>query len=133
MASILRKASEQGIALPNLDSFTDSFLSVLKLPEERQLIQKMGSFGRTLENAAHKLEPHLVLNYCRDIIADFHSYFTKYRNTERVISSDLPKTHARLALIWALKQTIYNALNVLGIDAPDRMYSNDSSLREDSE
>ena len=54
-------------------------------------------------------------------IAQFHAYYTKYKKTERVISDDPRKTAARLFLVWALKQTLANALVVLGVSAPDRM------------
>ena len=73
------------------------------------------------EHAAQALEPHKVVFYLQETIAAFHSYYTKYKNTERVISEDERKTTARLYLIWTLKQTLANALSVLGVSAPDRM------------
>ena len=38
-----------------------------------------------------------------------------------LIVEDERKTAARLYLIWAVKQTLANALAVLGVSAPERM------------
>ena len=66
--------------------------------------------------------------WLQETIAAFHGYYTKYKKTERVISDDARKTTARLYLVWALKQTLRNALAVLGISAPERM---DAPVAED--
>jgi len=71
--------------------------------------------------AGTALEPHRVLYFCQDLISDFHSYYSKYKKTERVITDDKTKTQGRLALVAALKQTLKSAFLILGVDAPDVM------------
>jgi arginyl-tRNA synthetase len=78
-------------------------------------------FPELVAHAATALEPHKVVFYLQETIAQFHGYYTKYKKTERVISGDEAKTTARLFLVWAVKQTLANALSVLGVSAPDRM------------
>ncbi len=119
-AAILRKAAEQGIAPPRYDEQT---ISALQLPEEIDLIKRVLQLPELIAFAAQALEPHRVVFYLQETIAQFHSYYTKYKKTERVITDDLQKTAARLWLVSAVKQTLANALAVLGVSAPERMDS----------
>jgi arginyl-tRNA synthetase len=120
-ASILKKASEQGHAFVGLDGLTPAMLARLTLPEERAMLTKMSRLPEVVVGAADALEPHRVLYFCQELIAEFHSYFTKYKKTERVISDDHEKTQGRLALVAAVKATLKSAFAILGIDAPDHM------------
>jgi arginyl-tRNA synthetase len=122
-AQILKKAAEQGKAFVGGDAVTDAQLAKLTLPEERALLKKMAMLPDVVQGAAEALEPHRVLTYCQDLIAELHGYYTKYKKTERVISDDDDKTQGRLALIAALKQTLSNAFAMLGVDAPEHMAS----------
>lgn len=122
-AQILKKAVEQGKPFVGLDKLTDAQLAQLVLPEERAMLKKMGALADVVELAAHTLEPHKVLTYCQELISEFHSYFTKYKKTERVISDDEDKTQGRLALVAALKTTLQSAFAMLGIAAPEHMAS----------
>ena len=85
------------------------------------MLKKMSALPENVAHAAAALEPHRVLYYCQELISDFHSYFTKYKKTERVVSDDKTKTQARLALVAALKKTLKSAFLILGVDAPEQM------------
>ena len=117
-AAILRKAQEERGVSPTYDLDT---LSALKLPEEMDLIKRVLHFPDLVAAAAQSLEPHRIVFYLQETIAAFHAYYTKYKKTERVISDDARKTAARLYLVWAIKQTLRNALALLGVSAPERM------------
>ena len=117
-AAILRKAQEERGLSPSYDVET---LSLLRLPEEMDLLKRVLQFPELIASAAQTLEPHRVVFYLQETIAAFHAYYTKYKKTERVISEDAGKTAARLYLVWAIKQTLRNALQVLGVSAPDKM------------
>src|SRR5437868_8623606 len=118
-AAILRKAKEDRGLEPAYDS---DALSALELPEEVDLVKRILAFPELVASAAQSLEPHRVVFYLQETIAAFHGYYTKYKKTERVISDDPRKTSARLYLVWALAQTLHNALEgILGVTAPDRM------------
>jgi arginyl-tRNA synthetase len=117
-AAILRKAQEERGLSPSYDP---EALSALRLPEEMDLLKRMLQFPELVASAAQTLEPHRIVFYLQETIAAFHAYYTKYKKTERVISDDARKTAARLYLVWALKQTLRNGLQVLGVSAPDRM------------
>jgi arginyl-tRNA synthetase len=117
-AAILRKAAEEKGLTPKYDF---AALSALTLPEELELVKRLLTFPEVIAGAAAALEPHRVVFYLQETIAQFHGYYSKYKKTERVISDDPAKTAARLYLVWAVKQVLRNALAVLGVSAPERM------------
>lgn len=116
MASILAKAQ---FTLPKAFGLAEQ--EKLKLPEERELLLRAAELDEVVKDAANALEPHRLIYFCQELVKIFHGYFTKYRHTEKIISDDQEKSQARLSLIFAVKQTIFNALNILGISAPERM------------
>ena len=117
-AAILRKARDERGLTPVWDA---SAIAALQLPEEIDLIKRVLQLPELIAHAAEALEPHKVVFYLQETIAQFHSYYTKYKKTDRVISDDARKTSARLFLVWAVQQTLANALAVLGVSAPERM------------
>jgi arginyl-tRNA synthetase len=119
-ASILKKAAEKGVALVGADALTDAQLAKLVLPEEKAMLKKLSQLTDAVSSAAEKLEPHHVLYFCQELIADFHSYYTQYKS-DPVISDDVDKTQGRLALVAALKHTLASAFGILGISAPEHM------------
>lgn len=120
MATILEKAKEKGISVDPL-AFDENNMRSLSLPEERELLLKIAELPEVVLDAAEHLEPHRLIYFSQDLIKSFHSYFTKYRHSEKIISDDIDKTKARLSLVFALKLTIHNALQILGLSAPDYM------------
>jgi len=123
-ASILKKAEEKGVRFVGASALTPAQLARLVLPEEKAMLKKMSLLGDVVAGAAEKLEPHHVLYYCQELIADFHSYYTQYKS-DPIISDDAEKTQGRLALVAALKQTLKSAFAILGIAAPEHMEAQD--------
>jgi arginyl-tRNA synthetase len=132
-ASILRKAKDSGVEFVGFDKVTDEHLAALVLPEEKAILKKMSALPEVVAQAATALEPHRVLYYCQELISEFHSYFTKYKNTERVVSSDVTKTQGRLALVASLKKTLKSAFLILGVDAPEAMAHLGADVGDDEE
>ena len=118
LASILRKAAEQGVALP---TYAPELAAALALPEELDLLRRIDAFPELVAGAAEALEPHRVFFFMHETIGAFHSYYSRYKHTERVIGPDAAKTGARLLLCLALKTTLANALALCGVSAPERM------------
>jgi len=99
-------------ALPQAD------LSLLTAPTEAALLLKLAEYPQVLARAAADLAPHDVAFYLRDVASAFHSYY----GAERFLLPDQPPLmRARLALLAATAQVLRNALQVLGVAAPDRM------------
>jgi arginyl-tRNA synthetase len=120
-AAILRKAVEKEQTFVGLHAVPAASLARLTLPEEKALLKKISQLPEVVAGAANALEPHRVLYFCQELIADFHSYYSKYSRTERVVSDDRELTQGRLALVASLKKTLQSAFSILGVDAPEQM------------
>ncbi len=131
--NVMKKAEEKGVPFVGPGALTDAQLSTLVLPEERTILKKLAAFPDVVAGAADALEPHRVLYYAQDLIGDFHAYFTKYKHSERIVSDDESKTQGRLAMVAALRQTLKNALGILGIEAPDHMTHEQTASPDEDE
>lgn len=92
-------------------------LNRLNEKHERDLLAQLERFPETIEHAALKHEPHLLVQYLRVLANHFHTYY----NAHTFLVSDEDLRNARLNLIEATRQVIANALALLGISAPDSM------------
>ena len=114
ICSIFRKAAERNISLPE-DHV--SCLKKLVLDEEIALIRKMADFPCLIEEVAINREPHRLTYYLIGLASSFHRYYNKHR----VITKDRALSHARLSLSLGAKILINNGLNLLGLNAPEKM------------
>jgi arginyl-tRNA synthetase len=111
---ILTEAEAAGHAIPAGEAVDPDRLDH---PAERDLVRTVARFPATIEEAAADLEPHLVATYLRDVAEDFNAF---YRECP-VLDADDAVREARLALVVAARNTVANALGVLGIEAPESM------------
>ena len=112
ICSIFRQAKEAGITV---DENTD--YSLLTDEAEQALMKKILSYTDEINSAARDYAPHRIANYAHDLAADFHSFYNKCR----IIGVDMPLAQARLGLAAAAKNTINHALNILGVNSPEKM------------
>jgi arginyl-tRNA synthetase len=91
--------------------------ALLDAPEERDLLAVIARLPAVIELAAEDLEPHAVATYTREFAETFNAF---YRECP-VIDADDGVAEARLALVEAARNTVANALYVLGVEAPDSM------------
>ncbi len=118
-ASILRRAAAQGVDLPA--SYEPAFGEALVLPEELALAQELTRFPGVVASAASRREPHHVAFYLMELVKSMHSYYTRNKHTQRVISEDVAKTRARVFLIGCVKVVLARGLGLLGVTAPEEM------------
>ena len=81
------------------------------------LVKQLGLFQGRVEAAASRREPHLVVNYMRDLANQFHSWY----NAHHFIVDDSELRDARLALASATGQVLRNGLKMMGVSAPEKM------------
>jgi len=112
--SILHKAEEKGLRLMPA---SEVGLERLTEPGAIRLIKKLLSFPEAVASAAKGRKPHLVADYLGELAGSFHSFYKDHR----VISEDEPLTLARLSLVNATRIVLRNALDLLGIDHPEKM------------
>jgi arginyl-tRNA synthetase len=121
-ANLLRKAEERGQPFVGLAGLRPEHLACLTHAVEKAMLRKISCLPDVVANSAERLEPHQVLYFCQELIADFHSYYSQTKS-DPIINDDRNKTQGRLALVAALKQTLQSAFAILGISAPDDMQS----------
>ena len=113
---ILDEAAAAGIAVP--DSGVPVDASALEHDAARDLIREIARFPAVIETAAEDLEPHTVATFTREF-ADAYNAF--YRECPVVTADDAAVRTARVAIVSAAKHTMANALDVLGVSAPESM------------
>jgi arginyl-tRNA synthetase len=111
IASILRVAQERGATDKGGD------ISLLITEPELTLIRKMLLLPEMVETIAQTLEPHHLTYYAQDLATVFHAF---YRDC-RVVSDNKALTAARLKLVKAAKLVLGRTLNLMGMEAPERM------------
>lgn len=112
ICSILKQAKEQGI-----DISTDVDFSKITNEKAIELLKKVAEFEPTIENAADSRAPHRMTNYIQDLASHFHKFY----NAEKVLTDDIEKTKAHIALVEAVRITLNNALALVGVSAPESM------------
>lgn len=130
--SIIRNATndrvdtESGKTIPaviskeDFDKLTSSFdknLMSLTMKEARKLILKLEEFKSLIVSSAQTRQVYTICRYVQELASEFHSFY----NSTRVITDDIELTKARLALVWAFKTVLSNALTILAVSAPERM------------
>jgi arginyl-tRNA synthetase len=112
IASILRKAAEQGIAVDE-----QTAVAALTHRREIELITLLSRFRQVLERAAEHLEPHTVAEYLRDVAAAYHNFY----HDCRILGSEPDLQGARLLLAEVTRRAMRNGLAILGVSAPEVM------------
>jgi arginyl-tRNA synthetase len=74
-------------------------------------------YPEEVNQVAMKLEPHRIPFYLGELAAQFHHYY----NHHRIIQGDRELSQARLILALSIGTVIKNALNLLGVSAPQKM------------
>lgn len=130
MAAIARKAQATGVELLPPQR---AQLDALVLPEELQMLRTLARAPDVIQDAAEALEPHQVVHYMQELIAQFHSYYTRYKHTEKVVSGDADKDQARLLMCQGLQTTLKMLLTLLGVGAPLTMQLADADADSDAD
>ncbi len=100
-----------------LTSNFDKNLMSLTMKEARKLILKLEEFKSLIVTSAQTRQVYTICRYVQELASEFHSFY----NSTRVITEDVELTKARLALVWAFKTVLSNALDILAVSAPERM------------
>ena len=114
IAGIMRTATERGVTPLTV---ADARLELLSHDTEEELIRRIATYPEVVEYAAAERAPHRIARYAEELAEGFHRFYTECQ----VIGDDEDLTRARYWLCVATRQTLINALGLLGVHAPDRM------------
>lgn len=99
---------------PNFETNLDGLDTIY----ERDLAKVIAKFDLQVEDAAKNLSPKIIAKYCYQLAVSFNTFYEHVK----VLTADSESTvNARLCLVYSFKETLAKALQLLGIDAPERM------------
>lgn len=108
-AKILRNAEELG--------FQTGQVTALNEPAEQELALWLTRFGETVHLVSEELTPHKLCTYLYELATKFSSFYEQCP----VLKSEGEVRASRLAMVQATRQVLARGLDLLGIQAPDRM------------
>ncbi len=114
IASILRKAKEQGVVIPAQLSTVNCQLST----KETELIQKLNQFPVAVRQAGTDYSPSGICNYCYELTKAFNQF---YHDFTILGETDETLKLFRLSLAQAVAKVISLGMGLLGIEMPERM------------
>ncbi|MBQ9407964.1 MAG: arginine--tRNA ligase [Clostridia bacterium] len=107
-ASVLRKAE-------GMEGEAD--YAALSDPEAQAVIKLIDAFPETVRSAIERSEPSFVTRFSCELSKAMNKFYYE----RRILDDDSGARAARLMLTRAAKQTIAQALRLIGIKAPERM------------
>lgn len=113
--SVLRNAGEAAEAV--LSGKVTPDMSCVTGEAAYELVKAIARFPQVVQDAADKYEPSVITRH----IIDVAQFFNKFYHDEHILVENEAEKQAKLALVYAAKQTIANGLALLGIAAPERM------------
>jgi len=114
ITSIRRKAGEERVARAKAASGA----AVELHPSERALVKKLLAFPEEVSEAAERRAPHRITVYALELAQAFTAF---YRDCQVVGVEPVELEDWRLRLSVVTQRTIAQALDLLGVDAPDEM------------
>ena len=105
--SILRKTNWNG----------EYSIDHISHPQEIKLLKLMAKYPSMVENAVRKLSPYIMARYAYTLASQFNQF---YRDCP-VLKADDNTRNTRLAIVKAFKKLIKDVLELLGIEAPEKM------------
>ena len=113
ISSVFRQCIEKKIEF----KAKNSDISRLDNSHEQAIIKQLSLYPERVLSAAQRREPHIVVNYLRDLANDFHSWY----NAHQFLIEDVELRDARLTLATAVAQVMKNGLQLMGVTAPEKM------------
>ena len=111
MCSIERQAKQVQIDV------ADHF-ELLVHPKEIELVKHINEFRNEIIESAKQRAPHKITNYIQKLAQLFHSF---YNDCYAIDEENKELSSQRLALVKASQMTLKNALNLVGVSAPEKM------------
>ena len=112
--SVLRRAAEQGISLP--ETFDPKTLTLET--KEQELVAKLAEYADVVADAARDFSPALIANYVYELVKEYNQFYHEHSILKE---EDETKRAFRLALSEVIARTIAAGSALLGIEMPERM------------
>lgn len=107
--SLLQKAAGLNL-LPNANMFGEGYVTT-------DVEKYLNMFDEVVAQSINEWAPHYVANYLLELA---HSFNTWYAGT-KIVDVDNVNAPQQLAIVLAVRKTLMQGLNTLGIETPDKM------------
>ena len=113
ICSVMRQCEERGWTI----DLQGANLSRIDNEHEQAVLRHLSLYADRVLSAAERREPHIVVNYLRELANLFHSWY----NAIQFLVEDDELRNARLALCAAIRQVMKNGMTLMGVSAPESM------------
>ncbi|WP_456396552.1 arginine--tRNA ligase [Thermococcus sp.] len=115
-ASILRKAKGEGLEIGVIELLERASFAELN-EREKELIKLLAEFPEVIKLAGRDIKPHLLAWYANELASTFNRFYM----VSPVLRAEEGIREERLLLVMATKQVLKNVLELMGIEAVERM------------
>ena len=117
ICAVLRNAKEIGIKYG-----ADVYLpELLNHERERELIGLLAQYPKVVATAAELRQPHRIARYIEELAGQYHRFYNDCRVLPLGEEKITDLNSARATLSQATAQVIINGLDLLGVNAPEKM------------
>ncbi|WP_100182285.1 arginine--tRNA ligase [Candidatus Nitrosotenuis aquarius] len=95
----------------------DAKFELLQDQYESALVKAIGKLDLAVQDAANNLSPKVIAKYCYSLAVSFNGFYEHVR----VLDAEPDLLNARVCLVYAFQRCLQRALNLIGIDTPERM------------
>ena len=117
ICAVLRNAKELSIPY----GINHYQADLLTHDRERELLGSLAEFPRVVASAAELRQPHRIARYIEELATLYHGFYNDCRVLPLGDESPSAIHSSRASLCDATRQVISNALNLLGVSAPEKM------------
>jgi len=117
ICAVLRNAKDLSIPY-GINSYQAELLTH---DRERELLGGLAEFPRVVASAAELRHPHRIARYIEELATLYHGFYNDCRVLPLGDESPSAIHSSRASLCDATRQVISNALNLLGVSAPEKM------------
>jgi arginyl-tRNA synthetase len=110
--SLKRKGLEKGLTI------NYELIPVDLAEKELRVVKNLYQYTQTLSEAANEYSPAVIANYVYELAKEYNQF---YQEHPILIEENVAKAQFRFALSHRVGETIAHALNLLGIEVPERM------------
>ena len=118
--SVLRKAAEAGITLP--ESLLNYNLPISQRitisTKEEGLVQMLADFAGVVRQAGTDYSPSVIANYCYDLVKEYNQF---YHDFSILREENEAVRQFRLVLSAEVAKIVKLGMGLLGIEVPERM------------
>ncbi|MBP8932796.1 MAG: arginine--tRNA ligase [Candidatus Atribacteria bacterium] len=114
ISSVFREMKKKNLSNIDIEQKNEYFHN----DYEKLLAKNLIYFPEVVKRSALARQPYMICNYVTDLAGSFHTF---YNNNRILDEENLDLTVFRLKLCRATRQVLKNALDLLGISAPETM------------